>query len=316
MVVLRWVMRILATLAVLVGLVFVGARLHDGPPGRSRAVRWRAARSSPRPSPVGRSRPTSSRSSSSSRRSRNRGTTWIVVHDGKAYVPAAVEFPPGKTWHRAALEDGRATLRIAGKRYPVTLTKVEDATVVAAVRDVAFKKYPARPEGEVWLFAVTSRPPAPELMAALSQRPGHATRPASISPKNQAWNPRASGHSIRSPRQTMRAGRCRFGPTPRRNACVRSTSARQTSSWREAFVPGEEARMGRAVERDVEEADRGEVRKKRELRDRERAAENRGRRASVRGRRRSVPILAGGLEGGRRAESLPESRSPRSRCRG
>jgi len=49
--------------------------------------------------------------------------------------------------------------RISGKRYPVTLAKVDDAAVVATVRDVAFKKYPARPGGEVWLFAVTSRPP-------------------------------------------------------------------------------------------------------------------------------------------------------------
>ena len=81
MVVLRWVMRILATLAVLVGLVFVGARLHDGPSGRSRAVRWRAAPSSPSPSPIGRSRPTSPRSSSSSRRNRNRGRpgSWCTT---------------------------------------------------------------------------------------------------------------------------------------------------------------------------------------------------------------------------------------------
>ncbi len=161
MVVLRWVMRILATLAVLVGLVFVGARLHDGPLG--------PIPGGPLASGAVVAAPVTDWSFAAdvveielqlASQSKSR-TTWIVVHDGKAYVPAAVEFPPGKTWHRAALEDGRATLRIAGKRYPVTLTKVEDATVTAAVRDVAFKKYPARPEGEVWLFAVTSRPPAP-----------------------------------------------------------------------------------------------------------------------------------------------------------
>lgn len=86
-------------------------------------------------------------------------TTWILVKDGRAYVPAATEFPPGKTWHRAALEDGRATLRIAGKRYPVTLVRVEDEQLGAAVRAVAEAKYPERPEGEAWLFEAKSPSP-------------------------------------------------------------------------------------------------------------------------------------------------------------
>ena len=64
-------------------------------------------------------------------------------------VNAAVSFPPGKTWHQAALADGRAVLRIQGKRYPVTLTKVDDPTLLNGVREVATGKYPARPEGEV-----------------------------------------------------------------------------------------------------------------------------------------------------------------------
>jgi len=86
-------------------------------------------------------------------------TTWVLVADGKAYVPASTKYPPGKTWHRKALEDGRATLRIAGKKYPVTLAKVEDPAVLDAVRAVAAKKYQPPPGGAegVWLFSVTSR---------------------------------------------------------------------------------------------------------------------------------------------------------------
>ena len=157
MVVLRWVIRIVVALAIVVVLVFVAARLHDGPlgpiPGGALAKGPLVAE------PVGdwsfaagvEEIELQLTSQSKSR------TTWIIVHDGKAYIPAAVEFPPGKTWHRAALADGRATLRIAGKRYPVTLAKVDDAAIVSAVRDVAFKQYPKRPGGEVWLFAVTSR---------------------------------------------------------------------------------------------------------------------------------------------------------------
>jgi hypothetical protein len=86
-------------------------------------------------------------------------TTWILVHEGRAYVPASTEFPPGKSWHRAALADGRAMLRIAGRRYPVTLTRVEDEALGAEVRRVAEAKYPSRPPGEAWLFAVASPSP-------------------------------------------------------------------------------------------------------------------------------------------------------------
>jgi hypothetical protein len=84
-------------------------------------------------------------------------TTWVIVRDGRAYIPASVSIPPGKTWHLAALQDGRATLRIDGRRYPVTLAKVEDQRLVEAVSAVAAEKYPSRPGGDVWLFAVTSR---------------------------------------------------------------------------------------------------------------------------------------------------------------
>ena len=157
MVVLRWVSRVVVLFLVLVALVFVGARFHDGPLG---PIPGGPLTSGP---VVGESVTDWSFATdvveielqlASQSKSR---TTWIIVRDGKAYIPAATEFPPGKTWHRAALEDGRTTLRIAGKRYPVTLTKLEDATLLGAVREVASSKYPARPGGEVWLFAVASR---------------------------------------------------------------------------------------------------------------------------------------------------------------
>lgn len=158
MVVLRWVIRIVAFVTLVIALVFVGARFHDGPlgpiPGGPLAsgeivtqpvVDWSFATDVPE----------IELQLASQTRSR---TTWIVVHDGKAYVPASTQFPPGKTWHRAALEDGRATLRIASKRYPVMLAKLDDPATITAVRDQGLKKYPNRPEGDAWVFAVTSRP--------------------------------------------------------------------------------------------------------------------------------------------------------------
>ena len=155
---LRWLGRIVFALVVLVVLLFVGARFHDGPlgpiPGGPLAsgplvtepvTDWTFAKD------------VQEIELQLDSQSKSR-TTWIIVDHGKAYVPAAVEFPPGKTWHRAALADGRAVLRIEGKRYPVTLTRVEDQTLLNGVREVGTSKYPARPAGEVWAFAVTSRP--------------------------------------------------------------------------------------------------------------------------------------------------------------
>jgi len=157
MVVLRWVVRLVAVVVIVVAGVFAGARLHDGPLGPIPGGSLRSGDTVTAPvADWSFAADVAEIELQLASQSKSR-TTWILVRDGRAYVPAAVAYPPGKTWHHAALEDGRATLRIAGKRYPVTLAKVEDPTVVAAVREIAFKKYPARPAGEVWLFAVTSR---------------------------------------------------------------------------------------------------------------------------------------------------------------
>ena len=88
-------------------------------------------------------------------------TTWILFHRGVAYVPSATGFPPGKSWNVHAEEDGRATLRIAGLRYPVTLSRVRDAALVAALGGADLSKYPEGPPGQdgTWYFAVASRRP-------------------------------------------------------------------------------------------------------------------------------------------------------------
>lgn len=159
MALLRWVIRIVAVLAALIALVFVGARFHDGPlgpiPGGALVSGALVAEPVTEWSFAADVREVELQLASQAR-SR---TTWIVVHEGKAYVPASTQYPPGKTWHRTALEDGRATLRIAGKRYPVTLAKVDDAALVTAVRAVGGRKYPNRPGGDAWVFSVTSRAP-------------------------------------------------------------------------------------------------------------------------------------------------------------
>ncbi|HTY17425.1 MAG TPA: hypothetical protein VMH82_06800 [Myxococcota bacterium] len=157
MLVIRLLIRFVVVLAILGALAAVGARYHDGPLGplpggplvagplvTTPVSDWAFAAKVPE---IELQLDVQSKSR----------TTWILVHDGKAYIPASTEYPPGKTWHRVALGDGRAVIRVDGKRYPVLLTKVDDPAVLEAVRSEAEKKYPKRPGGEAWLFAVTSR---------------------------------------------------------------------------------------------------------------------------------------------------------------
>lgn len=160
MVLFRWLFRLLLAAAVLVGGAAVVARFLDGPIGPLPGGPLRSGTLVTEPVAdwsFAADVPEIELQLDSQNVSR---TTWILVRDGEAFIPAAVEFPPGKSWHRAALADGRATLRIAGKRYPVTLRRVEDETLARAVRDeVAAQKYPQRPPGEAWLFRVSSPNP-------------------------------------------------------------------------------------------------------------------------------------------------------------
>ena len=162
MIVLRWLLRIAAVLVVLIALVFFGARFHDGPlgpiPGGPLAAGERVAE------PVAdwsfvKDAGEIELQLEAQQRSR---ITWIFFLDGKAYVPCSVGFPPGKNWHEQAAQDGRATLRIDGKRYPVMLTRIEDSVVLQmgdTVRAELERKYGELPSTDagVWVFEVTSR---------------------------------------------------------------------------------------------------------------------------------------------------------------
>ena len=162
MTVLRWLVRIVAALVALIALVYFGARFHDGPlgpiPGGPLAAGevvsepvadWSFAKDTGE----------IELQLDSQRQSR---TVWFFVLDGKAYVPCSLGYPPGKTWHKQAVVNGSATLRIDGKRYPVTLTKLDDTIAQQmgdAVRAELTRKYGQLPpsEGGAWLFQVTAR---------------------------------------------------------------------------------------------------------------------------------------------------------------
>jgi hypothetical protein len=162
MIALRWLIRAVAVLVALFVLVFYGARMHDGPLGPIPGGPLEAGELVSGPvtdwtfvKDVGEVE----LQLDSEQRSR---TTWIFSLDGKAYVPCSLGFPPGKRWHEEAAVDGRAALRIEGKRYPVTLTRLDDSAaqqISEAARAELTRKYGELPSSEAgaWIFEVASR---------------------------------------------------------------------------------------------------------------------------------------------------------------
>jgi len=158
---IKTLVRIFVVLALLVGLAFAAARLHDGPlgliPGGPLAsgnlvatlvTDWSFAESTE----------TIEMQLIGDETSR---TTWILVSRGRAFIPCSLGFPPGKSWHRRADIDGRGLVRIDGKRYPVTLRRVADAPLEQELKEIVRSKYGGGPGGDagVWFFAVESREP-------------------------------------------------------------------------------------------------------------------------------------------------------------
>ena len=94
-------------------------------------------------------------------------TVWIVVEEGRAYVPCGVpNFRLWKQWPHEALADGRAEIRIEGTRYPVELVKTEGRELFDRLLEKVGTKYGGVPsdgevaEDTVWFFRLDPRPAA------------------------------------------------------------------------------------------------------------------------------------------------------------
>ncbi len=150
---------IVAALAILVALTFVAARFHDGPiamfPGGALVagelvsdpvLDWGFAESLE----------TIELQLGEEDTSR---TTWILVSVGRAFIPCSLGFPPGKNWHLRADRDGRAIVRILGKRYPVVLERLHESTLEPELEAIVKSKYGGAPPSDagVWFFSIESR---------------------------------------------------------------------------------------------------------------------------------------------------------------
>jgi hypothetical protein len=87
-------------------------------------------------------------------------TTWVVGHDGQAYLPSG--FGARKTWTAQLVADGRAVLRVDGKLYEQQAVRVTDEALLEELRAVLIRKYDLDPEGdfsgpETWFFRLDPR---------------------------------------------------------------------------------------------------------------------------------------------------------------
>ncbi len=145
-------------IAVLIAGVFIAARFHDGPlglvPGGALVAGEIVA------APVGdwKFADVDTIEMQLDGESTSR-TTWILVNEGRAFIPASLSFPPGKRWHKTADANGAAWLRIGGQRYAVTLTRVPDEALRAQLIAAVGAKYGGGPPGDggVWFFEIVSR---------------------------------------------------------------------------------------------------------------------------------------------------------------
>ena len=89
--------------------------------------------------------------------------TWIVVHQGHPYIPCGfLDVPLWKQWPHEAEKDGRALLRHEGKLYPLHADRVTDPGLHAELGELAAAKYgfgggePPDPD-QVWFFRLSPR---------------------------------------------------------------------------------------------------------------------------------------------------------------
>ena len=92
---------------------------------------------------------------------------WTAEYDGKLYVwsgyMGTIVGRLWKRWPRQAERDGRAVLRIDGKRYQRQLLRIESGDILDGISAAITDKYPSRTTraaveaGDVWVFEAAPR---------------------------------------------------------------------------------------------------------------------------------------------------------------
>ena len=152
---------LVVAVVLLIGGLFVGARFHDGPLGVIPGGPLMAGELVSQPPADWSFAATPPEIQMQLAYENTSRTTWIFVVDSVAYIPASLSYPPGKRWHKAADQNGEAFVRIEGKRYPVTLKRVQDEALETKLKQAVAAKYPQAAQvgsGGVWFFKIEPRP--------------------------------------------------------------------------------------------------------------------------------------------------------------
>lgn len=100
-------------------------------------------------------------------------TIWCMVHDQKLYIVSgymrSAVAPIWKKWPAEAERDGRALIRVDGKRYERDVVRIHDPQIVETLADEIRRKYPmargmtaaAEQSGDAWIYALPPRGGAP-----------------------------------------------------------------------------------------------------------------------------------------------------------
>jgi hypothetical protein len=166
--ILGWVACVIGVLVVLVAGLVVGARFRDGPLAIIPGGPLEAGELVSGPEPdwtFARDIPEMEFQLVEPPRSR---TIWLEVQDKKLYVVSGyMNTAIGKLWKQwpaQALRDGRAVIRIDGKRYERQLVRIlDDRPVLEAISAEVNRKYGAQlraemaATGDAWFFALQPR---------------------------------------------------------------------------------------------------------------------------------------------------------------
>jgi hypothetical protein len=166
--VIRWLGIIVVAVIVAIGALMFAARFSDGPLGIIAGGPLVAGELVTGPDPdwtFARDVPTIQLQLLEPPRSR---TTWILELNGKIYVPCGyMTSTVGRLWKHWPIEaerDGRAILRIDGKRYSRQLVRIEHGPLLEPLTQELSRKYgaPATPatveSGSLWLFELAPAP--------------------------------------------------------------------------------------------------------------------------------------------------------------
>ena len=168
--IIGWLAIVLGTLILLIGLAAIAVRYSDGPIGMVAGGPLVAGELVTGPEPDWRFTHdinTVEFQLLSPARSR---TTWILELNGRIYIPCGyMDSTLGRLWKHWPIEaerDGRAVLRIDGKRYPRQLVRIRSGDIIGPLTQEISRKYavPATPaaveSGNLWLFELTPPPVA------------------------------------------------------------------------------------------------------------------------------------------------------------